>query len=182
MSFAISQIDPPEINMAGACVCIHNMLLLAQTRLDVFARSLQLSADSSVIWLGGWGGCCVSPPCVVFGARWRPWRCCWYPWCIWIDVSRGKIRSMVMQAGSTVRQRCMCCVSWGWGVNVTLMPAFVAQLLLIGVVLSLKPAGLFVSGIAWLFLGGRDEPFCLLRLVRWCDRSVLHAKIQMSHI
>lgn len=79
-------------------------------------------------------------------------------------MSRGNIRSMVMQAGSTVRQRCMCCVSRG--VNVTLMPAFVAQPLLIGVVLSLKPASLFASGIAWLFLGGRDEPFRLLRLVR----------------
>lgn len=74
------------------------------------------------------------------------------------------------------------CVVCHRGVNVTLMPAFVAQMLLIGVVSSLKPACLFVSGIAWLFLGGLDEPFCLLRLVRWCDHSVLHAKIQMSHI
>lgn len=59
----------------------------------------------------GSGGGYVSPPSVVFGARWRPWHCCRYPWCIWIDVSRRNIGSMVVQAGSTVTQRCMCCVS-----------------------------------------------------------------------
>lgn len=49
----------------GACA---SDLLLPQTRLDAFALSLQLSADSSVIWLefGGGGGLCPSSPCLLF--------------------------------------------------------------------------------------------------------------------
>lgn len=125
MSFAISfvpkwkesepkSIYPKSMCRARARARTSTPPPLAQTRLDAFARSLQLSADSSVIWLqkGGRGGCTLLPVS-FFGARWRLWRCCWYPWCIWIDVRRRK-HWMHGDAGSIQwqTQKCICCMLW----------------------------------------------------------------------
>lgn len=139
-------------------------LLLAQTRLDAFARSLQLSADGSVIWLqkggggvrpssqsflGQDGGCSVVVG--THGAYESMWAGetleAW--WCIHSDPDTALYMLCVMlheclhlRGVSPLLPRWCCVVLW-W-----------------------KPTCLAVSGMIWLFLGGPDEPFCLFRVCK----------------
>lgn len=180
MSFAISFVpkwkesEPKSIHpksMWRARARAFTPLLLAQTRLDAFARSLQLSADGSVIWpqkggggvrpssqsfLGQDGGCSVVVG--THGAYESMWAGEWLEaWrCIHSDPDTALY---------------MLCVTEGRMLHERLHLRGVAPSLPVGVVLWWKPTCLAVSGMIWLFSGGPDEPFCLFRVCQTGQRQ-----------
>lgn len=115
-----TQIDPPKINVAGSCACIHTTAAGSDSSRRFCSVTAVVCRRFSHMTAEGGGGASLLLP-AVFGARWRLQRCCWYPWCMWINVSRRHIGSMAMHpqwpGHSAVYVACH------GGTNVTLTPS-----------------------------------------------------------
>lgn len=144
-------------------------LLLAQTRLDAFARSLQLSADGSVIWLQKGGG--GVPPPSRFWGKMAAAALLLVPM-VHVNQCEQETHWKHGDASTVTRtQRCICGVSrrdecyTNAFTSVALLRRYPLALCC-GVALCFQkqPTCLAVSGKICLFLGGPDEPLCLFRV------------------
>lgn len=193
MSFAISFVpkwkesEPKSIHpksMWRARARAFTPLLLAQTRLDAFARSLQLSADGSVIWLqkreGGGGG--FVPPPSRFWGKMAAVALLLVPM-VHMNQCEQEIHWKHGDASTVTRtQHCICCVSQR---DECYTNAFASAALLRCYPLVLCcPENLRVwlvlewSGCFW---EARMSRFVCFVCARWGNCGVLQAKIKMFH-
>lgn len=159
-----TQIDLPKVNVLGACAWIH----IAATGSDSSRRFCSVTAvvcrRFSHMTAERREGGLYPPHSVVFGARWRLWRCCWYPWCIWIDVRRRKHWKHGDAGCIQWHRHRSAYVACRGGMNVSLMPLFLWHCSVVThcrccVVVKTCPSGCFWNDPDG-FWGGPDEPFC----------------------
>lgn len=189
MSFAISfvpkwkEFEPKSIHpksMWRARARAFAPLLLAQTRLDAFARSLQLSADGSVIWLQEGGG--YVPPPSRFWGKMAAVALLLVPMVHMNQREQETHWKHGVASTVTRTQHCICCVS---RIDECYTNAFTSLASLRCYPLALCcPENLRVwlllewSGCLW---EARMSRFVRFVCANWGNRSVLQAKINMFH-